>query len=84
MKADLEVRLIHDGRHWVICYRTLQVRGQTLPELDQNLAKCLRERGDFPAASQVTVFMGFDFETLPTWLRQYAYHYFNRYVLLRL
>ncbi|QBQ55839.1 DUF5395 domain-containing protein [Nitrosococcus wardiae] len=84
MKADLEVSLIHDGTYWIVRHPTLEARGRTLFELDQDLIQCLRERGDFPASSQVTVFMGFDYDTIPTWIRQYAYHYFNRYVLLRL
>lgn len=84
MKADLEVSLIHDGHQWIARYLSLEARGQTLPDLDQDLARCLRERGDFPPSSEVIVFMGFDYGTIPTWLRQYAYHYFNRYVLLHL
>lgn len=83
MKADLEVTLSHDGSDWIARHQTLEARGRTLPELDQNLAQRLRENGAFPASGQVTVFMGFDYDTLPTWLRQYTYHYFNRYVLLR-
>lgn len=84
VKVDLEVSLIHDGSYWVARHGSLEARGRTLPELDRDLAQRLRERGDFPPASQVAVFMGFDYDTIPTWIRQYAYHYFNRHVSLRL
>ena len=84
MKADLEMSLIHDGVQWVARDQTLEVRGKTLLELDQALAQCLRERGDFRLASQINVFMGFDYAMMPAWMRQYAYHYFNRYAVLQL
>ncbi len=28
--------------------------------------------------------MGYDFSVIPTWIRQYAYHYFNRIVTIDL
>jgi hypothetical protein len=84
MKVDLEVSLIHDGDQWIARHLFLEARGRTLSELDQDLTRCLRESGDFPASSEVSVFMGFDYDTIPTWLRQYAYHYFNRYIRLHL
>lgn len=84
MKADVEVRLFHDGKDWVAEYGTVMTSGNTLHELDDNLARVLRQSGDFPPATEVTVFMGFDFDTIPTWLRQYHSHYFNRYIALNL
>ena len=84
MKVDLEVSLIHDDVQWVVQYQDLEARGQTLPELDQVLARRLREGGDFPPSSQITVLMSFDYAIMPTWMRQYAYHYFNRYAVLQL
>jgi hypothetical protein len=84
MKVDLEISLIHDGKQWIARHFFIEARGRTLSELDQDLARCLRESGDFPPSSEVSVCMGFDYDTIPTWLRQYAYHYFNRHILLRL
>ncbi len=84
MKADVGVRLIHDGTHWIARNDTIEASGCTLHELDENLAYALRRSGGFPKATEVTVFMGFDFDTIPTWLRQYHAHYFNRYITLNL
>ncbi|MFQ5937410.1 MAG: DUF5395 family protein, partial [Acidiferrobacterales bacterium] len=62
----------------------LVARGQTLPDLDEDLRRVLCDWGKFPKGSTVTVFMGFDYDTIPTWIRQYASHYFNRYVTIHL
>ncbi|WP_292978879.1 DUF5395 domain-containing protein [Nitrosomonas sp.] len=84
MKADLEVRLIHDGNKWVAYHQNFEASGQTLAELDENLTKCLQDGQLFPEHSCVTVFMVFDHNCIPVWIRQYAYHYFNRHILLNL
>ena len=84
MKADVDVRLVHDGKFWIARNDTIEARGCTLHELDENLAHALRRGGDFPNATRITVFMGFDYDTIPTWLRQYHTHYFNRYIDLDL
>jgi hypothetical protein len=83
MKADMELALVHDGKQWVAHNPTLLAKGETFAELDANLTAILRQSGQF-SSSRVTVFMGFDFSSIPTWLRQYSYHYFNRYVSLEL
>jgi len=84
MKADMEMSVVHDGRQWIARNTSFAAGGQDFPELDANLANVLRQSGQFANGAQVTVFMGFDFDTIPTWLRQYASHYFNRYVSLDL
>ncbi len=84
MKADVEISLIHDGEHWIGCHDSVVARGQTLADLDVDLERVLRESGKFPQGSTVTVFMGFDYDTIPTWIRQFASHYFNRYVTIHL
>jgi len=84
MQADLEVRLIHDGSKWVACHPSFEARGKTLLELDQDVVKCLLDHQLFPKNIHVTVFMAFDYACIPTWIRQYAYHYFNRHVRLDL
>ncbi len=84
MKADLEVRLIHDGCKWIACHPGFEIHGKTLAELDEALTRHLVERQLFPGNARVTVFMVFDYSCIPTWIRQYAYHYFNRYILLDL
>lgn len=84
MKADLEVRLIHDGIKWIAYHPSFEACGETLLELDQDLTRCLLDKELFPKDFHVTVFMAFDYSCIPTWIRQYAYHYFNRYVRLNL
>jgi hypothetical protein len=84
MKADLEVRLVHDGTRWVAYHQNFEAYGQTMAELDRNLAKCLVNRKLFAENTNITVFMVFDYNCIPIWIRQYAYHYFNRYVRLAL
>ena len=84
MEADLEVRLVHDGINWIANHPSFEARGETLLELDQELTRCLVHRQLFPENSQVTVFMVFDYNCIPTWIRQYASHYFNRYIRLDL
>jgi len=84
MKADMEFSLVHDGRQWVVHNDTLVARGDKFETLDADLKRALLETGKFPPGARVMVFMGFDFDTIPTWLRQYHTHYFNRFVTLDL
>ncbi len=84
MKADIELVLVHDGKHWVCSNDAIVARGNTIKELDRDIQRVLREGGNYTQGSQVRVFMGFDFDTIPTWLRQYHTHYFNRTVTLDL
>ncbi len=82
MKADIELSLIHDGEFWIGRNHSLEIRGVTISELDRELERGLRESGDYAPGTSVNVFMGYDFETFPTWLRQYHAHYFNRTILV--
>ncbi len=84
MKADIKLSLVHDGEFWIGSNNALQVKGVTISELDDELERDLRESGDYTPGTTVNVFMGFDFETVPTWLRQYHNHYFNRTVSVTL
>lgn len=79
----MEARLIHDGDVWIAACGGVSASGRTLRELDDALAKSLAvAHGGHKR--RVTVFMGFDYSTMPVWLRQYTYHYFNRWVTLDL
>ena len=79
MKSDLDMVIVHDGEKWIASSDSITVEGKSIPELDANLAKTLRESGEYQG-SRLTVFMGFDITTIPSWIHQYAPHYFNRYV----
>lgn len=84
MKIDIELSLIHDGEFWIGRNQTLEVKGTTISELDDDLERGLRESGDYAPGARVNVFMGYDFDTFPTWLRQYHSHYFNRTISVQL
>lgn len=84
MKADVVVTLTHDGQRWVARSGSLEAAGATLPELDDALRRELQGMRQYRAGAQVTVFMGFDVDTLPRWMRQYSAHYFNRCVRLQI
>ncbi len=80
MKVDLELVLAHDGTEWIARNGSVVARGRTLSELDRELERILAASGKYRRGTRVLVLMGFDNSTIPTWIRQYAAHYFNRYV----
>jgi len=84
MRVDVVLKLIHDGDEWIVSNESLNVRGNTFEALDTNLLEALRNSGEFSQGSKLNVFMGYDFDTFPTWLRQYHTHYFNRLLKLEL
>ncbi len=84
MKAQLEFKLSHDGDRWIGRNGDLVVSGETMQLLDNDICRVLQLSGQFPRGTRVRVFLGFDFDTIPTWLRQYHSHYFNRLVTVTL
>ena len=80
MRADVEFKLVHDGYEWIVSNDAFKASGTTFEALDTNLINALRDSGNYAKGSVVKVFMGYDFDTFPTWLRQYHTHYFNRLV----
>jgi hypothetical protein len=81
MTHDLELVLTHDGRFWVgrNAALGLELKGETLAALDAAMQAWLAARPEW-RGRKVSVFMGFDNATIPTWIRQYAAHYSNRVV----
>ncbi len=79
MKSDIDMVISHDGEKWIATNDSIAIEGRSFPELDANLVESLRETGRYDG-SRLTVFMGFDITTIPSWIHQYAPHYFNRYV----
>lgn len=84
MKVDVETFIVHDGEKWIAKNDTLSASGHSLNELDDDMKRSLQQCGKFEKGSKVKVFMGFDYSTIPTWIRQYASHYFNRCVTIQL
>ena len=83
--ATLDLTLTHDGTHWVGRNADLDihVKGESLGDLDTALMHALSALPNC-AGQRVEVVMRFDNATIPTWIRQYAAHYFNRIVELDL
>ncbi len=84
MKAPLEFNLSHDGDRWIGRYGDLVACGETMQLLDADICRVLQDSGQFPHGTRVQIFLGFDFDTIPTWMRQYHSHYFNRLVTIDL
>lgn len=84
LKADIITSLVHDGERWVASNDKLTASGRTFSELDDDMRRALREQSQLKAGSTVMVYMGFDFSTIPDFLRQFAHHYFNRYVTIKI
>ncbi len=84
METELETILTDDGENWTVRTDNLTASGRTMDELDNDLKRVLNESGQFDKGSSVKVFMRYDFSNLPTWFRQYQYHYFNRSVTIDL
>lgn len=82
MKTDVDLILTHDGDKWIVQNEQMVASGETLNDLDEDVIRALQKSGNYAAGAQLTVFMGFDFDTIPQWLRQYHNHYFNRCVSL--
>lgn len=79
MKSDIDMVVVHDGEKWIARGDSITVEGRIFRERNLNLAEALRRSGH-AGGGRLTVFMGFDTMTIPSWIRQYASHYFNRYV----
>jgi hypothetical protein len=84
MRADVELKLVHDGDSWVVSNDTFSASGKTFEALDHEIIRHLESSGEFAPGTSVNVFMGYDFDTIPTWLRQYHTHYFNRILQVEL
>ena len=78
MHADLEITITHDGYNWIASHQLFECTAETLEEIDQQIISIIRNTIQFKDQQFVEVFMGFDYDTIPTWLRQYHTHYFNR------
>lgn len=73
------LKLKYDGV-WIASGK-VSAKGESLEELDRNLAEELRKIG---LEGRVEVLMKFDISTIPDWMRQFHQHYFNRKVVFDL
>ncbi|HIP35917.1 MAG TPA: hypothetical protein EYG85_03590 [Crocinitomix sp.] len=72
---QVDFTLSFTDNQW-ICYNdTIEVQGDSLDEIDENLAMIFKSKYK---NEPVNVTMLFDFDYFPQWHRQYMSHYFNR------
>ncbi len=84
MTAMLDLRLIHDGKRWIAENGDVRAEADTLANLDLELARAFRDKGEGGGGDELYVRMTFDNGVIPQWIRQYSNHYFNRIVRLDL
>ena len=75
-KKTIDMTLSHDGREWIAWNQQVRLSAVTLDELDKKVESALRAEVD--RAGALDVFMAFDNEVIPKWIRPYMNHYFNR------
>ncbi len=75
-RKTIEMVLSHDGRDWIVYNDDVRLAAATLDELDVKVKEALRH--DLSQAGELDVFMAFDNEVIPHWIRPYMNHYFNR------
>ncbi len=75
-KEVIEMILHHDGRNWTVSNSSISLSAPSLNELDRKLDSILGK--DLKHGQSLDVFMSFDNEVIPMWMRPYMNHYFNR------
>ena len=76
----IEGVITHDGKKWILNNKLFSVSAPTLEELDDKVRTLLKDRGIVAPGEKAEVLMLFDNSTIPSWIRPYAQHYFNRIV----
>ncbi|NOX20235.1 MAG: hypothetical protein GXO99_03090 [Nitrospirae bacterium] len=71
----------HDGKDWIVKHDAFEVRGKTLDEIDEKVKQVVREKG-LMRGGKAQVYMAYDNNAIPQWIRQYSSHYFDRVVEL--
>ncbi|MET1124246.1 MAG: DUF5395 family protein [Archaeoglobaceae archaeon] len=74
------VPLRFEGR-WLLNFEGEEITADTLEELDRRFADVLKRRG---FRGRVEVRYEFNMSSIPSWMRQFQQHYFNRVVTLQL
>jgi hypothetical protein len=75
-KEVIEMILNHDGRNWTVSNGSISLSAPSLNALDRKLDSVLGK--DLKQGQSLDVFMSFDNEVIPRWMRPYMNHYFNR------
>lgn len=80
----LELTVSHDGQDWIACNQDMVIRGKDFAEIDSTLIRKVTQSKQYPSGTELRVHMGFDYDSIPRWIRQYAAHYFNRHLTITL
>lgn len=72
---QLDFTITFDQTDWICYDQHFRIQADTLDQIDEQLETHLQKKYP-PGNYQVNMF--FDFESFPTWHRQYMPHYFNR------
>lgn len=78
MQETINLVITHNGDEWIAENEGIIFIGKTLNDLDDHIKQQSLKTGH----KKIIVNMFFDSQTIPTWIRQYASHYFNRTIFL--
>jgi len=78
----IEMVLDHDGTNWTLSNEQLSIAAGSLDELDREIERALKD--DLEREKSLQIFMAFNNEVIPMWMRPYMNHYFNRILELPL
>lgn len=78
--AKLDLSITHNGFHWIAKNNDFYVSAIDLKQLDLQLKQKVKAGFKSQGKDFMDVFMTFDNQTVPEWIRQYSNHYFNRRV----
>jgi len=81
-KKIIEMILNHDGKNWIVSNNSLTLSAPSLNELDRKVDAAFGK--ELQEGQSLDVFMSFDNEVIPMWMRPYMNHYFNRILELPL
>ncbi len=78
----VEMILDHDGKNWIVSNSSIRLAAPSLDRLDRKIEQALKE--ELTEGRHLNVFMRFNNEVIPMWIRPYMNHYFNRILELPL
>lgn len=84
MIPELEMALSFDGDEWIAGHEGCVFRAHDLKTLEDQIAGAIQQLPRYAGCSTVHVWLAFDFDTMPAWLRQYHSHYFNSRITVKL
>ncbi len=80
--TTIDMTLSHDGANWTASNDSVHLRAESLEALDRLVEQSLHD--ELADHDRLDVFMAFDNEVIPQWIRPYMNHYFNRIIELPL